>query len=335
MKRCLIFLLLFLTFCSRQGNDIKEGSLDVLCQLKENMTLIGQVESFSMGEPYSVVSTGEQIIIFDAEGNQRSVIDKQGRGPYEYVDASTVRHRDDRIYAWDSSTLKFIVFDMDGEGILECRYDSAISDFVPDGDKVYIYTLGRRVGHIIDVLDLVTGEIVESLLPHSFEHEVLLMQASMAPLTLVEGKLYFMPKDSLVLYRYAVSNKHLERIHEFDSPSFSVKPFEGSIEDDYFKTAAYTFENSYTVGLAVKNDKCNILTMEGTATINTYDTHFDDNSLFSSLYSFDITKTGYLHVKYSDFINTTWVSSFDGSLYVLDHEVIDDGDRYSICKLSQ
>ena len=309
--------------------------MDVLCQLKENMTLIGQVESFSMGEPYSVVSTGEQIIIFDAEGNQRSVIDKQGRGPYEYVDASTVRHRDDRIYAWDSSTLKFIVYDMDGKGILECRYDSAISDFVPDGDKVYIYTAGRRDDFIIDILDLMSGDIVDSIVPSSKEHVVLSMQASLGPLDLDESILFFMPKDSLVLYRYSLSDRHLDRLFELSSPTFMVNPFEGSIDDDFLKTVSYTFNNSFTAGLGVSDGKCIILTTEGTATVKANDSHLADNTLYSSCYSVIIGRSDYTQVKYSDPFVGTCVSSFDGNLYVLDHEVIDDGDRYSICKLSQ
>lgn len=335
-KGVLILLLsTLISFCSDPNKGIRDGVTDTLCVLEENLETIGLVESFSMGDPFSVVSTGDKIIVFNKQGQQETVISKTGRGPFEYVTASIVRHYGDRIYVWCAYSLRFIVYNMNGEGIIECRYDSAISDFIPDGDNLYIYTAGRRVEHMIDVLNIASGEIVDSIGSPSKEHEVLLMQASSAPFALYKDNLYFMPKDSLVVYRYSLSNRQLERYQELITPSFSVKTFNGSIEDDMLKAVAFTFENSFTVGLAINNERLEILTTEGSARINVHDTKIEDNELFSSYYSVDIGSSKYNHVKYTEPIKETWVSSYNGSLFALNLEIIDDNDEYSICKLLQ
>lgn len=330
----LVIVFLTLISCQTQHVDFSKITQNEICALKDNIELIGNIESLSVTDSMYVVSTGDHIIIFNSVGEQETIIDRKGRGRYEYVDASIVRQYDDCLYVWCPYLLKFIVFDSNGNGIRECQYNSAISDFIPHGDNVYIYTRGLREDHIIDVLNFSSGEVLDSLVNTSSGHRALLSQTSKSPID-IEGKsLYFMPKDSLVVYRYNIDSSKLDRVMEFCSDSFVSSPFKNqSIDKNLSESIEYVFHNSYTTGLSVKDGHCYVLTAEGTADIQK-DYTMRNNTLYSNLYNVDMSTGDAIQAKSDKPLDTPRISSYNGSLFYVLHEINDSTDVYTLNRLS-
>lgn len=280
-----------------------------------------------------VASTGSEIIEFDKEGNQKRVISKRGRSSFEYIEASIVRVSNNFIYTWCPYLMKFIVYDHEGNGISECHYDSALFDFVPYDSCIYIYTAGLRDRHIVDVLDFSSGNIIDSLVTSSKEHQVLLMQTSVAPLMIYEDDLYFIPRDCLDIYRYSLSEKHCVKYSEIHSSSFISKPFTlNSVDGDILQTLSYVFKNSYTIGLSMDKQQVTVLTMEGSADVHG-DMTLSNNALYSSLYKKNEGEE-YDHFIYTKPVNQLLVSSFRGNIYCIVHDVVDSNDIYNVAMLS-
>lgn len=328
-------LLLSFCFLSCSSNEsFTEGNKRVICQLQENLVPIGQLESLCTRDSTFIVSTGDELIFYDNHGNQKTIVNKKGRSRYEYIDASIVRCHNENTYVWCPYLMKFIAYDSSGEGISECRYSSAVFDFLPYDGKIFIYTEGIRQNHIIDVLDFSTGAIVDSLVRTTKEHEVLLMQASTAPISLFEDGVFFSPRDRLEIYRYSITEGSCKSVAEIQSSSFISTPFTlGSIDGDVLKSVSYTFKNSYTVGLAVKDSQYLILATEGSANLEN-DFTLTNKSLYSSLYTIKRGNTSEQLV-FKDLVNPRLVSSYNGSLFCIEHEIIDSNDVYYLARLSE
>lgn len=323
-------LLIFLPSCSRQNQAISEGHECLLCALDNNISILGSLESFSVGDSTIVVSTGDEIVQYSKDGLQLSIINKKGRGQFEYIDAAIVRQYKDRIYLWCPYLMKFIVYTNDGHGIFETQYQSAVSDFLPHGDSVFVYTNGVRNKHIIDVLDLDAKVIVDSLVNASKEHEVMLMSKSSAPIAMSNDCLYFMPKDSLVVYKYSIIDKCLSRTAEIKSSTFKVKPFtQKSIDVNIMASLSYLFNNSSNVSLSVSGNEISILTIEGNAKVNP-EMLLSNVNRYSCLYKYDIKSNITQKASFGEKIKNDLVSSFNGSLYYVKNEIKDSSDVYSV-----
>lgn len=274
------------------GFDIKS---EAVCVLDENLLLLDAPTSSGVVEGNGfMVAAGDDIILYGFDGQQLSLFSKKGRGRYEYQTLSYVRGEGDKIYVWDSGRTSFIVYDRNGDGMAEYKYGSAIKDFLPHEDKLYIYTAGKRADHIIDVFDMTSCSVVDSLVASTPEHRLLLSNEATAPMSVYDGYLCFMPKGALDIYRWPLSGGEVSKVGAVSSETFKVDKIgdNGIVGRDFMKAARYLFSNSYTLTLSAGRKGFMVLANEGTAELDKSLKVTEDN-LTMNLYRID-DKLGHL-----------------------------------------
>ena len=319
--------------CKGSSSQVTAGiKSEAVCALDENLLLLDAPKSLSVvdGKGF-MVAAGDNVVLYDFDGRQLSSFNKRGRGSYEYQLLSYVRGEGDKIYVWDSGRTSFIVYDRNGEGMAEYKYGSAIKDFLPHGDKLYIYTAGKRTSHIINVFDMKSCAVVDSLVVPTPEHCLLLSNEAAAPMSVYDGCLYFMSKDALDIYSWPLSGGEVSKVGTVASETFKVDKIgdAGIIGRDFMKAARYLFSNSYTLALSVGRKGFMVLANEGTAELDKSLKVTEDN-LTMNLYRTD-AKLGHLKKsaeKRSADVRT--ICSSDGKIYFLRHSVENENDRYTL-----
>lgn len=324
-----------LSFVSCKGSSSQvtvEIKSEAVCALDENLLLLDAPKSLSVvdGKGF-MVAAGDNVVLYDFDGRQLSSFNKRGRGSYEYQLLSYVRGEGDKIYVWDSGRTSFIVYDRNGEGLAEYKYGSAIKDFLPHEGRLYIYTAGKRTGHVVDVFDMKSFAVVDSLVVPTPEHCLLLSNEAAAPMSVYDGCLYFMPKDALDIYRWPLSGGEVSKVGTIASETFKVDKIgdDGIIGRDFMKAARYLFSNSYTLALSVGRKGFMVLANEGTAELDKSLKVTEDN-LTMNLYRTD-AKLGHLKKfaeKRSADVRT--ICSSEGEIYFLRHDVEGENDRYAL-----
>src|SRR5690606_32335951 len=118
-------------------------------KLKENINVVGNILSFDFldKETFVLASSNPSVFIYSTSGEQLKEINRFGRGPYEYQEPAIVRAHDDKIFVWCSQQLKLIVFDSQGNPIVEYKgFSRAIKDFLLYNDNVIFYVSGGFKG---------------------------------------------------------------------------------------------------------------------------------------------------------------------------------------------
>ena len=81
----------------------------------------------------------------------------------------------DSVYIWCPMSLKFVTWSLDGQPGTEYGYPSAVSDFIPTDDELFIYTAGRREDNVIDIYDKSAGDVGKTLQKATDRHRMLLI----------------------------------------------------------------------------------------------------------------------------------------------------------------
>ena len=80
---------------------------------------------------------------FDINNSIGEVISRRGRGPFEYISPNIIFMDQNTYWIWDSSLMKLIEFDLEGNGIRELYgINRAISDFYIENNTVVVYIKG-------------------------------------------------------------------------------------------------------------------------------------------------------------------------------------------------
>lgn len=268
IRNHIVFLLLsaiVLSACNQRKINFDGIETIDLFSLKESQWPIGQINSFDLTESGLVAaSTKDAVYLFNISGEQTGYIEKKGRGRGEYTDVKYVRLSGEKVYIWCTNLMKFVVYDLAGNFMHEYSYKSAISDFRPDGDKIYIYTAGLRAENVIDILDIAKGEIIGSVVPATVEHQMLTSAFIATPLLVQDGGLYFMTKDKLDVYYLAPKKDTETKVLTIPSETFQVSPArENLFQKSIREGLDYITKNSYTVALGESNGVFSVLTIEG------------------------------------------------------------------------
>lgn len=158
------------------------------------------------------------------------------------------------------------LYGMDGTFCAEFNYESAINDFRVDGDMLYIYTAGGRSDHIIDVMNLRTGDI-KGLCPASEAHKTSLSSVTGTALNVYDGHLLFAPKDKLEILTYSPKDTDTALEKALTSDSFKIQEVDNAQDISRSRKSLESFLNasSRTVYTFRKNKAFFLVALEGTS----------------------------------------------------------------------
>lgn len=264
--RILVFCSLFATVSCSDKNTaaVKEAQDEQICEIQENLSPIARPMSFAIADNGNfVISDLKNVYLYSHDGQQIRQIGHPGRAKYEYLMPRYVKNDNDTVYVWSAGNLKFIAYTMDGEPVAEYPYHSAIKDFLPAGDRIYIYTAGNADKNIIDVYDKTESKVIHNLGKSSPEHRLLIQMVSPAPLCESDGKIFYATKDKPDIYCYDMNSGSDFLKYEISSDTFSVRKVSGSDDIEPDKTSEYLWSNSQTLYLFPHNGSLFLMTIDG------------------------------------------------------------------------
>ena len=327
----LAFIAALCSACTEQSAAVKDAPTQQICSLQENLSLISTPYSFAMAnDGQFVLSDFTKVFLYSPDGEQIRQIGNAGRGPLEYLNPGCVKILNDTIYVWSANTLTFITYTMEGTPIAAYPYTSAITDFIPASEDIYIYTSGTRDENLIDIYNKRTHEVSRSLAPTSSEHRLLLRRWATGPFLLQNGDLYFSSYDEPTIFKYDVMSSEQALFSKIESTSFSVEKTDfDAIAKNSKAWSAFLDENSQVVNLFQQEGELYLLTIEGTAKYvnDVYDTSARRFGLYSASDKQQIAQYSYASIGTSGLFS----SNADGLYFI---KISDDEQHpYSLHKL--
>ena len=207
MKRILFLMFCVLPVlhaCAGKGETpLLDPPFDEICTLNQTEEPLGVINSIDyISDSTFVLCTESQIYLYDFSGALIRKIGRMGHARSEYISPRVVRYGSGRIIAWDGMQAKFLCYGMDGEYLGETAFNTGVSDFLVEGDCLWIYTSNKKSDRCIVKLDLESGETeTQDFMPVGSGHHVLVRWISRAPMALENGVLWCMPKNELDIYR--------------------------------------------------------------------------------------------------------------------------------------
>lgn len=331
----LSFLLFFVSCSSDDSFEtrITEGDYDEICVLGSEICQISEPSSFDIvNQDYFVIADEKYVSLYSTKGKQLRLIGNAGNARYEYNRPTLVRSCGDSVYVWSSMSLKFISYSLDGVPGAEYPYNSAVRDFDVSQDKIWIYTAGSRQDNLIDILYKSDNSLTTINHPTSGEHKQLLRSYASAALKIKDGKLLCASKDTASVHLYDAEDLSYLGKRSIPSKTFRVRALKDSgigSNSDRQSFAEYLRENSMTLMIIPNKTAYKLLTLEGVAA---YDNQIIDNRpRFFGLY--DLNARGFKSVRYINydtFGQRYNFSDYNGELYYIFHEIIEDQDVYKI-----
>lgn len=324
--------LLFCACAGKEDTPVSEPPFEAVCMLNQEEEPLGLVNSIDyVRDSLFAVSTESQVLLFDFSGSPVRKIGRSGRSKSEYVAPMIVRADSDRIFVWDGMLTKFIWFSVEGELLGERLFETAISDFLVDGDRLWIYTAYKNEDSVIARLDLESGAVeYQPVFPVEDEHLVLVRWMARAPMAIKDGVLWCMPKDRLEIYRSDNS-----RVLRLQSGSFKVEEVDDpkAIIGNLEKMQDYLCNNPFVLAVRPTDRNIQVLTVEGR--VKKTAAGVDRSRRYYSAYSYDLSvdETRQL-VRFSQeaFSPDQLMTGPDG-FYFLSHKIVDGDDQYCLEKL--
>lgn len=265
---CLFLGASILISCSNHNNEQNAIKLDDtptsrvdyldISELKNSPKVIGKISSFDVINDNSfVISTisPPQVIVFDKTGTQIEEIGSHGKGPYEFMRPSIVKHSQNNIYVWCQGMLKLIVFTTDGKPINQYEFDSAIKDFEIHDNWAFLYTSGGLNESIVTVFDLTNGKYIEHAWGQaSKEHQMLNMKEFTGGIALKDSFLFFSPTNFPEVSIVDLASFNLVSNKKILDPEFTMEEIPGDINDflrDQDKSVQYIFGSNVVTGIYV------------------------------------------------------------------------------------
>ncbi len=327
--------IMFFAACGQSKTiDPIAAEYEIVCILKDNISSIKEPLSFTiMPSGEFALADGDQVFLYSHDGEQVRRIGTRGKAMGEYNMPTNIKIHNDTVYVWSAMSLKFIAYTTSGELIAEYKYDSAIADFIPTDDVIYIYNSGRSSANIVDVYDKKQNQVIKSLTESSAEHRILLRSWVASPFFFKDGELYYMPRNELALYKYDYEEGKELLVDRFESTTFNIEreTDHKAILTDRKKASKYLRENSCVIGIIPNaNGKFSILTIEGQTKV--VDDNYDTSGRIITFY--DIDKRESVTRYYYDSIGTQVLfSCLNNELYFLKHSIENDDDVLKLCKL--
>ena len=319
--------------CAGKGEmPLSDPPFDEICTLSQEEEPLGEINSIDyVSDSTFVLCTESQIYLYDFSGSLIRKIGRMGHARSEYISPRIARYGSDRIVVWDGMQAKFLCYAMDGEYLGETGFDTGVSDFLVDGDYLWIYSSNAKSDACILKMNTLTGEY-EALdfMPVSGGHHLLIRWMSRAPMAICDDVLWCMPKNKLEIYR---SNS--SKIISLESDSFNARD-----EDDPVslirareKMEEYMRNNSFVVAVRPKGSVIQVLTTEGY--VKEIEGEMDRSHRYYSIYSYNQSngKTDCaVRFPFDSFSPYLVMTGSDG-FYCLSHKVTEGEDQYRLEKL--
>lgn len=305
-------------------------NLEEICVIADNDNVISDIQSMDIiDENRLVLSDMQSVFIYDIKAGQIQKIGHSGRAHGEYILPLIVRYNNDHIYIWSAGSLSFLLYDLDGNYINSYPYTSAISDFLADGQNIYVYTAGKSDDYIIDVVELPKNEVVNRLISANDEHIFMNRFVSAAAITIQGGKFYFLPKDKLQIYEYNPENGKCDKFTSVDSDTFIVQ--KGIQNTDKSNMRQVLGDNSLTISLLSVNNNLYLMTLEGE--LGESKSYIESEKYFAIYDCSKPKEVAIAKYPYSAIGTTSLIDTFNGSFYILTNSIIGEEDCYVLKKL--
>ena len=319
--------------CAGKGETpLSDPPFDEICTLSQEEEPLGEINSIDyVSDSTFVLCTESQIYLYDFSGSLIRKIGRMGHARSEYISPRIARYGSDRIVVWDGMQAIFLCYGMDGEYLGETGFDTGVSDFLVDGDYLWIYSSNAKSDACILKMNTLTGEY-EALdfMPVSGGHHLLIRWMSRAPMAICDDVLWCMPKNKLEIYR---SNS--SKIISLESDSFNARDVDDpvSLIRAREKMEEYMRNNSFVVAVRPKGSVIQVLTTEGY--VKEIEGEMDRSHRYYSIYSYNQSngKTDCaVRFPFDSFSPYLVMTGSDG-FYCLSHKVTEGEDQYRLEKL--
>lgn len=332
-----IFVIIVTCACTSDNNfEINDAPVEVICKLSNNIAEVGSIESLCVfKDGFAAITNPDNVFVYDFNGKQKYTIGHSGNANFEYNRPFIIRSLEDSLYVWSANSLKFIVYSKDGTPVKEYPYRSSIRDFVPSKDKLIIYNSGVNYGYTIDIYSKGTKGVTESIIETSNEHKVLLSLMSVAPLICQENRVFFVPKDKLIVTGYDMVN-HKYNVSEIQSQTFNVKELRDlDILKNRKQMIEFLMSSSASISLIPHNNDILLLTLEGYEVLDEEQHRIDYSNRYYALYEVGSGKTKALYT-YESLSSVYLFSVFEDSLYFIKREYNEElnDESYYLCRLN-
>ena len=332
--RFLLVLSFFLLVSCRTEKEsrISPPPFVEICSLDQAGGPLGVINSIDyVCDTAFVLCTNTQVYLYNFSGSLIRTIGHTGRANLEYNSPRVVRSDSKRIVVWDGMLAKFVWFDENGQAEGECQFDRGVSDFIVDGDCLWIYSSNKESETCIVRLNYLSGESEDQdFLRVEGGHHILVRWMSRAPLCIRDGVVWSMPKNKLELCRSDSS----ERL-QITSSSFREKEVSDpkAVINDRGKMEEYMCSTPFVVSILPGRETFLVLTAEGFL-LKTKD-GIDRSNRFYTIYSV-LPSSGRSKVLVSfpqESFSPDQLMIGPDCFYCLSHRVVGEEDMYYLEKL--
>lgn len=326
--------------CGNSSSDVpvKDLEYEKICGIDQSKVKVGYLNALAIpGDGGFILGTDKDVTRYSIDGVPTGSVGRSGRAFGEYMMPMQVRTDGDKVYVWSAMTLAFLVYDSSGNLIDTCPYESALHDFLPFGDKIYIFTAGLRSSDIIDIYDIPSRKITASLTATSEAHKAI-STYSICPMAIYDGALYYMSRDKLEVYRYAIDGgNEPEKILEFTSETFNVPevPDAKSLKSDRQRSQDFFDESSYVVAIVPLGERhVKVLTSEGK--YYRENGEFRKDKRFYSVYDIRKGSSRKISSFHADVLSASTSALKGSDLYFILRTVSEDtmDEDYALCRAS-
>ena len=236
---------------------------ELVCKLGENMSYLDRyIYDFEiLSDSTFIVVNGKSVYIYNNNGKQIKLIGDHGKGPGEYIFATSTYVSDNYIYVWCSSSMKLIVYNKDGTYIKNYKNAALGVHFVIENDSLaYAYGAGGRDLKLIKVLDLKTGNIISKFGQYSNADQALFCINSPGAVCMENNEiLYSAPSELLI---YSIKNDKQKAIFEIINSDFNVD-LDVNLHDPEHSNWGFAKKNSVVTGVHSYNNNIYIVAETG------------------------------------------------------------------------
>ena len=243
---------------------------EIPIELKDSAGVIDDIADFDISDDnlfIAVLSNIKQsIAIFDTRGQLISTFCHAGRSNKEYVHADKIILSESKVFIWDSSTLRCLIYDLDG-GYVDSLgpFKTNVRSIDVIGNFLIFYDLGKS-DNLIEIFDKEKKEFISSTGLISSEQKVLSIIPSPGPFAVDGNMIYYMTTDKLNLFcaDFPDCSKE-EKLFSLKSKSFIRETVidHKAITKNISKLNEYHDRCSRIIGLISVNGLFYIFTKEG------------------------------------------------------------------------
>jgi len=233
-------------------------------EVKENIEPISDIGYIAINNDESFFLTSKniaQLLLYDSKGNQVKKVSRWGRGPFEYQKPSLVKIYKNKLYLWDQTSFKLIIFTDQGEPVDELNlFASNVSDFSVWDRNVVFYSQ-RATEDYLSVYDIETKELLFKTgyeIEDEMEHLLLMMFEGSGKLTYTDEAIFYGLPTKNGIAKYSVSQNKTQFIEITDDNfKFEYSEYDNmnELNTDINNAIKYPFYNSRNLGVFKVADK--------------------------------------------------------------------------------